>query len=378
MDAPGFCGNEQQDAEKVQTLSTFLRQDLPHRIPTVLFVVARMDDDSVDNEEQSQFTRMLTALSHAEKLITDRLYSNVILLLTHSQKANNVSCRISKYQEEFAKVFPVTNQIYVMAIDNIRYNSKSTEKLKNYHEIIFEGLRDFAKKRQEQSLQALMDWFTEESKRFSISFEQELLSKKSLDGNPVTALEHLEKSQQNFEPYFVMHHHTDSSSKKRRKSQKKNNASISEQNPKQLQTCIAPESQIVLADGSLISIDKCLIGDKLLALDGHSSVITEIVKSTEDEVTQECKSVGTIYCANSDPEQGEEEKTPNSKFIYSYNNGTFELVEASKANVPEQQSTSNVYFLKLDSLNGTFVMNGFPCFAVANSDTSGVWDSSKT
>lgn len=366
IDTPGLCGNEQQDTELVTGLSSFLKQDLPNRIPTVTFIVARMDDDDIEFEnKQSQFSQMLQALSHAEKDITDEKYSNLILLLTHSQKANDIPGRISIYRKEFSKVFPeMKNPIHVIAIDNIRHkcceNMQKPEE-RSYHNIIFKGLKDFAKRRQEHSLNALVNWFTEESKRFSVSFQQEVitLSECLSDLSEIADDENGFTSPQESEPYFVMYHQTEQM--KNRKSSRKQDV-LNSQTQRKLVTCIPSGSQILLADKSLVSIDKCLVGDKLLSLHNDSSVITGVRKGALDEVFSEYKSVGSIYCSE-DPHDSTDENTTITKSIYMYNNEKFELVSTSKANVPEKTSTDILYILEMDSPNSTFIVNGFACFA---------------
>lgn len=366
VDTPGLCGNEQQDTELVTALSSFLKTDLPCRIPTVTFIVARMDDDDIEfDNQQSQFSQMLQSLAHAEKHITDEKCSNLVLLLTHSQKANDIPGRISSYQKEFAKVFPDTkNPIHVIAIDNIRHNkccdNMQKPEERSYHNIIFKGLKDFAKKRQEHSLNALVNWFTEESKRFSVSFQQEVVTlseclsdlSEIADKNDITL-------PQEPEPYFVMYHQTEQT--KNRKSSKKQDV-LNSPTQRKLVTCIPSGSQIFLADKSQVSVDKCLVGDKLLGLHNDSSVITGVRKGALDDVVSEYKSVGSIYCS-ADPHDPTDENTTVSKFIYMYNNEKFELVSTSKANVPEKTSTDIFYILEMDSPKNTFIVNGFPCFA---------------
>lgn len=360
VDTPGFCENESSNGELVMALTSFLNRDLPCRIPTVTFIVARVDDDDIEKREQSQFAHMLKSLSQVENLITDQHYSNLVLLLTHSQSAKNLSEATKKYQNEFAQVFPVTNPISVIAIENFRYRNRETVSAdsfqKSYHQTIFGELTELARKRQEHSLHTLMSWLTEKARRFSVSFQQDIFPIESLSKQTVHQ-EEIVILRPDFLPYFVMHLLEEPT--KRRKSTKKSKSQASDQQ-QLLLTCIPPGSQITLADKSIISVDKCLVGDKVLGIHSTASVITAVRQATVEEIVTEGKTIGSIYCCAVD--ETKDDKVAG-KLIYMNDNGLLELVDPSRANVPEKSAMETFYFLELDNPNGTFVVNGFHCFA---------------
>ncbi|ODM96792.1 GTP-binding protein A [Orchesella cincta] len=406
VDTPGLLGSNSptEDSEIIIGLKNFLRQELPARIPTVTFITARLDDDDIDNNaegKESNFTRMLSSLAPIRKYITDKSSSNIVLLLTHSDKAarsgqGDIKQKISQYQTALSETFRAKNPIPIIAIDNIiekisggDSSPNERARVKRYHDLVFQALQNIAKKREEQSLSELVGWLTGKSKRFSISFKQELIPISILVSQagcynvygrsdkylakiePTSPL--LESTDENespppFDPFLIVQHTPNQQKKKRRT---KKGVSDNKNQQQNFISYFPAGTEIILSNGETIKVEDCLVGDKLLNYFlARPSVIISISGATiPDILSKSSHPVGRIYCAGKQEENMENSglSTPTrnkATCIYQFNDGDFRLVEASEANLTEKISNDVLYFsMELDSSDGTIVADGYPCLA---------------
>ncbi|CAL8101923.1 unnamed protein product [Orchesella dallaii] len=409
VDTPGLLGNNTptEDAEIIIGLKNFLRQELQARIPTVTFITARLDDDDIENNakgKECSFTRMLDSLAPIRKYITDKSNSNIVLLLTHSDKAarhgpgaENIKLKISEYQTALSKIFRATDPIPIISIDNIIEKAEedlSSERVrvKRYHDLIFQALNNIAQKREEQSLLELVSWLTGKAKRFSVSFKQEVISISTLVSQsgcynvneradvylakiePNSPLQEPNSDDECTPPHdpFLVVQHTPNQKRKKKKRTKKTDECNTEQNQnhrEHLLSYFPVGTEIVLANRETIKVEDCLVGDKLLNYLARPSVITRLRGSMlNDILSRSTHPVGRIYCAKK-KEENTENITPTgnkSTYIYQYKDGSFRVIDASEANLVEKMSNDVVYFsIELDSRDGSVIADGFPCLTTS-------------
>lgn len=385
VEVSGFLKNEsvEHDAGIVAALSAFLKRDSPDRIPTILFITARLD-----NQELESFSKTLRRLMLARSLLTDCACSNVVLLLTHSDAPDvkdHMLLRSERYQEVFTSIFKIIEtapreDLALMAVGNSPLTTQHLQdSFKNAQlcDSEFKLLNKFASSN-------IMEKSTVPYSYQSLKVDELIASGEINRIRKV--IEHLSSEtggtavpnfmERDINEELVFH------------SASHYNKSIvvgidimleSAQTSMSLtvvHNCIHPNCAITLATGKSIAIADCLVGDRVLGLNNHVGVITKICKIYKgqrvvpDEKDLAC--FGCLDCGDkgfmnlcmvyvkglmtATTEQNETYLTAYQKANRTFLPNKFQ-VDIQKLYLANMRSL--VYYLEVDGGTGTFIADGF-------------------
>lgn len=392
----GLLQNEsrEQDAAIMTALASFLKKESPDRIPTVLFITARVNGSQSEGD-QSRFSTMLKYLFQARSLLTDTACSNVILLLTHSDTSEVKSDIIrsgESYQNAFSSIFMVEGsgeperRSHLMALGNTPISLQQ----------LMDSFRNAQLTNSEYKLLSklarsnLMAEGTTASYSYQDLKVQDLVPPKHIP-RIRQVLSNTSNDSEPMNPTFFEGDWSDDDDVASSDSQYNKSIIVGvDILPESAQTslsltlihnCVHPNCAIVLASGKPTVVADLFVGDRVLGLNNKVGIITKICKiyrgqRVATDSTNNLRSFGCVDCgdkrfinlcmiyvkgvttmASTGP------TAQNDAYLTAYHEVNETFLPRKSHNDIQRLHIANmkslVYYVEVDNGYGTFVADGF-------------------